>query len=27
MTVLRIGYVWEQLACLRDELRQPKGLL
>jgi hypothetical protein len=25
--VLRIGYVWEQLACLRDELRQPKGLL
>jgi aspartyl-tRNA(Asn)/glutamyl-tRNA(Gln) amidotransferase subunit A len=27
LTVLRIGYVWEQLACLRDELRQPKGLL
>jgi aspartyl-tRNA(Asn)/glutamyl-tRNA(Gln) amidotransferase subunit A len=27
MTVLRVGYVWEQLACLRDELRQPKGLL
>ena len=26
LTVLRIGYVWEQLACLRDELRQPKGL-
>jgi aspartyl-tRNA(Asn)/glutamyl-tRNA(Gln) amidotransferase subunit A len=27
MTVLRVGYAWEQLACLRDELRQPKGLL
>jgi len=26
MTVLRIGYVWEQLACLRDELQTPTGL-
>jgi aspartyl-tRNA(Asn)/glutamyl-tRNA(Gln) amidotransferase subunit A len=26
MTVLRVGYVWEQLACLRDELQIPKGL-
>jgi aspartyl-tRNA(Asn)/glutamyl-tRNA(Gln) amidotransferase subunit A len=26
MTVLRVGYVWEQLACLRDELQMPKGL-
>ncbi|MDM7461547.1 MAG: Asp-tRNA(Asn)/Glu-tRNA(Gln) amidotransferase subunit GatA [bacterium] len=25
-TVLRIGYTWEQLACLRDELRLPTGL-
>jgi len=25
--VLRIGYVWEQLACLRDELQTPTGLL
>ncbi|MFN7016131.1 MAG: Asp-tRNA(Asn)/Glu-tRNA(Gln) amidotransferase subunit GatA [Fimbriimonadales bacterium] len=26
MTVLRIGYTWEQLACLRDALRVPRGL-
>ncbi|MFN4034219.1 MAG: Asp-tRNA(Asn)/Glu-tRNA(Gln) amidotransferase subunit GatA [Fimbriimonadales bacterium] len=26
MTVLRIGYTWEQLACLRDTLRVPTGL-
>ncbi|GIV09046.1 MAG: glutamyl-tRNA(Gln) amidotransferase subunit A [Fimbriimonadales bacterium] len=26
MTVLRVGYVWEQLACLRDALRTPTGL-
>jgi aspartyl-tRNA(Asn)/glutamyl-tRNA(Gln) amidotransferase subunit A len=26
MTVLRIGYVWEQLACLRNELQTPTGL-
>ncbi len=25
-TVLRIGYAWEQLACLRDALRMPTGL-
>jgi len=24
--VLRIGYVWEQLACLRDELCIPTAL-
>ncbi|RMH08064.1 MAG: Asp-tRNA(Asn)/Glu-tRNA(Gln) amidotransferase subunit GatA [Armatimonadetes bacterium] len=26
MTVLRIGYVWEQLACLQDRLRTPRAL-
>ncbi|GIV11618.1 MAG: glutamyl-tRNA(Gln) amidotransferase subunit A [Fimbriimonadales bacterium] len=26
MTVLRVGYVWEQLACLHDALRAPTGL-
>lgn len=26
MTVLRVGYVWEQLACLQDKLRSPRGL-
>jgi hypothetical protein len=24
--VLRVGYVWEQLACLRDELCIPTAL-
>ncbi|MCX7993392.1 MAG: Asp-tRNA(Asn)/Glu-tRNA(Gln) amidotransferase subunit GatA [Fimbriimonadales bacterium] len=26
MTVLRVGYTWEQIACLQDELRTPRGL-
>ncbi|GIV05273.1 MAG: glutamyl-tRNA(Gln) amidotransferase subunit A [Fimbriimonadales bacterium] len=26
MTVLRVGYVWEQLACLQDKLRTPRAL-
>ncbi|MCX7926350.1 MAG: Asp-tRNA(Asn)/Glu-tRNA(Gln) amidotransferase subunit GatA [Fimbriimonadales bacterium] len=26
LTVLRVGYAWEQLACLQDELRMPRGL-